>query len=89
MTTIRWTNFQCWPTNVVFTDTTPVAIEPIIVEPLPTGWPTKFERAAERLRHEYEHGYVPPTPMAPKKCTCGSDKVGSPRHSSWCDKEGR
>jgi len=73
---------------IVSYDMTTVA-EPIKVMPLPEGWPNKFERAAERLRHQYEHGYVAPIPTAPKKCTCGSDKVGSHHHSNWCDKGGR
>lgn len=30
--------------------------------------------------YDYNQTYVPP------KCICGSEKVGSPRHSTWCEK---
>lgn len=61
------------PPAIYSNSTTPTAVVPLASYPLLT------------LRYIDSNGDVPQAAQC-LKCECGSDKAGSPAHSSWCPK---
>lgn len=60
----------------------PLMPPPPPVNPVISNWAQQLQDAlaeTKKLRTGYE-------PIKHSKCTCGSDAVRSPMHSTWCDK---
>lgn len=58
----------------------------VFVDPNPVGDPDLLKKQFDEAMNNIKDAFKTPIVWDRPKCECGSDAVGSPRHSSWCCK---